>query len=316
MKPVLESWVDRIAVRSPAQTLFGRRARSKLAALAYHSVDDPERFALQMDVIKRAAHPVSLDDVLDAQAGRRPVPNRAVLVTFDDADATVAIHARPILAERGIPAVAFIVASVLDTDRSLWPAEARDLIRHGGTADDVAGLDADAAVRRMKRLPDDRRLAALASLRASATAQPAPTAQLSTHDLAGLQTAGIEIGNHTMTHPCLDRCPDDVVDREVAAAHRTLKAAGVTPRAFAYPNGDTDARVMRIVAEHGYDAAFLFDHRLNDWPLRDRMSISRLRVNASDTIDRFRAVLSGLHPAFLALRLHAGNGALASDGAI
>ena len=316
MKPVLESLVDRIVVRSPAQTLFGRRARSKLAVLAYHSVDDPERFAMQMEVVTRAAHPVSLDIVLDAQAGRRPLPDRAVLVTFDDADATVAAHASRILAERRIPAVAFVVASALDTDRPLWPAEARDLIRHGGVADDVAGLDADAAVRRMKRLPDDRRLAVLASLRASATAQATPAAQLSTHDLAGLQASGIEVGNHTMTHPCLDRCSDEIVAREIAVAHRTLTAAGVAPRAFAYPNGDTDARVMRIVAEHGYDAAFLFDHRLNEWPLQDRLSISRLRVNASDTIDRFRAVLSGLHPAFLALRTRSGGRAVAAESAI
>jgi hypothetical protein len=42
--------------------------------------------------------------------------------------------------------------------------------------------------------------------------------------------------------------------------------------------------------------AFLFDHRLAPLPLREPLRISRLRVNSDTSTDRFRIILSGLHP--------------------
>jgi hypothetical protein len=45
-----------------------------------------------------------------------------------------------------------------------------------------------------------------------------------------------------------------------------------------------------------YSAAFLFDHR-HARPGSHALRISRLRVNSTTSIDRFAAILSGLHPA-------------------
>lgn len=106
------------------------------------------------------------------------------------------------------------------------------------------------------------------------------------------------VGNHTMTHPCLPRCRDDKAAEEVERAHRQLtKAIGHPPRSFAYPNGDWDERVERLLAEVGYEAAFLFDHRHNPAMPRHPLRISRLRVNSTTKLDRFATIVSGLHPA-------------------
>jgi len=284
------------------RSIFRRSVHGKLAVLAYHSVDDEDSLARHLDFIARNCRPVSMQDVLDAINGSAQLPDGAVLVTFDDADATVLNKARPLLVERGIPAVAFVIASLLDTNKQLWTKEARDLVRSGGSASDVEGLDADLAVRRMKQMPDERRLATLEELRRTAGGPASPAAQLRAGDLRVLRSSGIEIGNHTMTHPCLDRCSEERIAEEITAAHRVLTSAGVEPRALAYPNGNMDRRVTDIVGALGYEAAFLFDHRLNGEKINDRLAISRLRVNSTDSLDRFRAVVTGLHPAFMALR--------------
>ena len=74
--------------------------RLDAAILAYHGVTDGERFADHMGWLRRHAWPVSVDDVVDAVAGRRPLPERAVLVTFDDGRPSVLDVGLPVLEER------------------------------------------------------------------------------------------------------------------------------------------------------------------------------------------------------------------------
>jgi peptidoglycan/xylan/chitin deacetylase (PgdA/CDA1 family) len=87
------------------------------------------------------------------------------------------------------------------------------------------------------------------------------------------------------------------VRQEIERAHRRLTdALGHEPRTFAYPDGDRDRRAEPTLRELGYEAAFLFDHRLSPVRPRNPLAISRLRVNSTTTLDRFRTIASGLHP--------------------
>ena len=74
-------------------------------------------------------------------------------------------------------------------------------------------------------------------------------------------------------------------------------ALGHAPRTFAYPNGDWDGRAEEALADAGYEAAFLFDHRANPATPRHPLRISRLRVNSTTSPGRFATIVSGLHPA-------------------
>jgi peptidoglycan/xylan/chitin deacetylase (PgdA/CDA1 family) len=283
--------VDRLLRRSPLQLAFRRRAARRLTVLAYHGVDDPASFARQLDHLARAAHPVSLDEVVAALSGRRGLPPRAVLITFDDGHRSVLEAGLPLLRERGLPAVAFVVAGLLDTDEPFWWVEAERLLAAGGLAP-------TALVRRLKALPDAERLRAIAELRETAPAPAPRTPQLRREELPQLESAGIAVENHTWSHPCLPRCDDAKATAEALDAHRVLRdALGREPRAFAYPNGDWDARTERALADAGYAAAFLFDHRVNGPAPGHPLRLSRVRVNSDTGPDRFAILLSGLHPA-------------------
>lgn len=153
-------------------------------------------------------------------------------------------------------------------------------------------------VQAMKRMPDEERLRALNELRETSPATPSMTRQLRRADLIELESAGIEVGDHTMTHPCLPMCSLEKVRSEITQSRAVLsEILGRPPRFFAYPNGDWDRRAMAELEASRYAAAFLFDHRLADVPAERPLAISRVRANASDSIDRLRIVLSGLHPA-------------------
>jgi peptidoglycan/xylan/chitin deacetylase (PgdA/CDA1 family) len=302
MRRKVSATIDAVLRRSPAQPLFVRRSAAKIAVLAYHGVSDADRFAAQLDLLRRTATPVSLDEAIDGLAGRGALPPRAVLITFDDGDATVRDVAAPLLRERSLPAVAFIVSSLLDGDRPVWPEEVRQLVAAGAEANGE-GRDPERLIRTMKKLPDEKRRARLEGLRMGARHPVAATPQLRTEDLATLDAVGISIGNHSSTHACLDRCSGDRIRAEVRDAHVVIeRATGRPPRAFAYPNGDWDPRVETIVGEAGYRVGFMFDHRLSAMPAPEMLAVSRVRVNASDSLDRFETVVSGLHPAIHAVR--------------
>jgi peptidoglycan/xylan/chitin deacetylase (PgdA/CDA1 family) len=285
--------------RSPAQPVFRRLAARRLTVLAYHGVDDPASFRRQLGHLVAVARPVSLEEVVDAVVGRRrPLPPRAVLVTFDDGHRSLLDAGLPLLRERGIPAVAFVVAGLLDTQTPFWWAEVEQLLGRGGRVGTHDGLPPSALVARLKAAPDADRLAAIEQLRRTASAPAPPAPQLRRDELPLLEAAGVAVENHTWSHPCLPRCDDRKAAAEADDAHHALlEALGRAPRAFAYPNGDWDQRTERALAAAGYAVAFLFDHRVNPAMPRHPLRLSRVRVNSHDTLDRFAILLSGLHPA-------------------
>jgi peptidoglycan/xylan/chitin deacetylase (PgdA/CDA1 family) len=99
----------------------------RLRILAYHAIADlsddpvlaeygvpPRLFEAQLDSLLDGGWSfVDLDEALAALAGEEDLPRRTLLLTFDDAYADLRDVACPILAERGLPGVVFVVAGKL-----------------------------------------------------------------------------------------------------------------------------------------------------------------------------------------------------------
>ena len=121
----------------------GRRALNAPLAvvLAYHSIANlagdrilgeygvpPERFAAQLDRLLRDSWQfVTVDQLVDALGGANTLPERALLLTFDDAYVDLLTAACPILAERGVPAVVFVVGDLIGGTNDWRRSEARQL---------------------------------------------------------------------------------------------------------------------------------------------------------------------------------------------
>lgn len=127
----------------------GARLARKAAAgsgsaivLAFHAVADlgddpvlaeygvsPRRFAEHLDALaKRGWRFVDLDAMLAALDGRAQLPERALLLSFDDCYVDLLADGCPILSERGVPAIAFAVAGLTGkTNEWDQPLGAREL---------------------------------------------------------------------------------------------------------------------------------------------------------------------------------------------
>jgi peptidoglycan/xylan/chitin deacetylase (PgdA/CDA1 family) len=295
-----DAWgaADPLLRRSPAQGWFHRRAAGRLAVLGYHGVDDPAAFAAHLDHLCRGFAPVGLDQVDEAVHGGRPLPPYSVLITFDDGDRSVHTHALPLLAARGLPAVCFIIPGLVGTDAPFWWDEVEHLVRHGGSTARVPAAPPAITVHTVKLLPDRERRLALEDLRSTARVAAPRRPQLTVAELRELQAGGVVIGNHTVTHPCLDRCDDDEVRAEIGRAHELLTdMVGRPPTSFAYPNGNVDDRAHRVLSQAGYRTAFLYNHRLAAPGACHPLRIDRLVMSAGSSTDRLATSLSGLRPA-------------------
>lgn len=295
-----EAWqgADALLRHSPAQVWFHRRAADRLAVLGYHGVEDSAVFEAHLDLLQQRFVPVSLERVEEAAHGGWALPAHSVLVTFDDGDRSVYTHALPLLVARGIPAVCFVIPGLVGTETPFWWDEVEHLVRHGGTTHRVSPTRPAITVHTLKLLPEHERQLALAELRTTATVPSPWQRQLTGVELRELEEGGVIVGNHTMTHPCLDRCDDDQVRTEVLEAHdRLTELIGRPPTCFAYPNGNADERAHRFLAQVGYRSGFLYNHRLAALGACHPLRIDRLRVSSQTSVDRLETILSGLHPA-------------------
>jgi biofilm PGA synthesis lipoprotein PgaB len=99
--------------------------------LAYHDVRDtvagdfdPDQYAVATATLidhftwlrLNGFTPVSVDDLIAAQRGVRPLPDKSVLLTFDDGRRSFYTHVFPLLKLFNYPAVANIVTSWIETD--------------------------------------------------------------------------------------------------------------------------------------------------------------------------------------------------------
>ena len=132
-------------IQSTATKLRGGLSARGLI-LMYHRISEPDldpwglrvslnHFAEQLEVINRYLHPLSMPEFLGyLQRGR--VPNRSVVVTFDDGYVDNLRHAKPLLERFGVPATIFIVTEAISGEQNFWWDELEWALLQPGTLPD------------------------------------------------------------------------------------------------------------------------------------------------------------------------------------
>ena len=101
-------------------------AKNNFHVLCYHNVldnplDDPEKYTVSTEALaqqfswlkERGYHVVSVDDLIAARSKGRPLPAKAVMLTFDDGYRSFYTHVFPLLKEFKYPAVLALTGSWL-----------------------------------------------------------------------------------------------------------------------------------------------------------------------------------------------------------
>lgn len=209
----------------------------------------PTTFAAQLDHLGRHYRVVPLEAL---EAGTEP-PG-AVAITFDDGYRSVLDHAVPLLAERDMPAVVYLVTDVVDNREVVWVNELNWLLRRHPAA---ARPRAAAALGLPEGTPSEEIMAAavgdfdsgvvdalLADIWSAVGGRDEVLDGLDLYltwdDVRAMGGRGIAFGSHTASHPDLRRVdPDrqaDEIERSIAVVERELGSC----TSFAFPFGFAD----------------------------------------------------------------------------
>ncbi|HEX6386422.1 MAG TPA: polysaccharide deacetylase family protein [Anaerolineae bacterium] len=145
------AWSRQMVQRS--QRRLRNRRQPIALVLMYHRVADlatdpqllavsPKHFEEQLQVLCTLAHPLRLSELCQAlQMGT--LPDRSVVITFDDGYADNLYCARPLLARYDVPATIFVTAGYVGNNREFWWDELERLLLQPGTLPEHLHLHLD-----------------------------------------------------------------------------------------------------------------------------------------------------------------------------
>lgn len=277
-RQALARWCHRTGILPLMQRLRSA-SRHDLRVLAYHRVlesAEPADFTFDTELISASAEgfreqmlflrkhfqPMRFDEVLDCADQGRPLPEGAVLVTFDDGYDDNHRVAFPILRELGMSAMFFVSTGHIDSGLPY----AYDWLVHMVCMAPVArlqlpelGLDwklgatlaerraqASELLDRLKALDDDgqgRLIARLEQAWGMPREHGHPDCRpMSWGQVREMHRAGMEIGSHGVGHRMLAKLPLEQMTEEVVGSKKALeRELGVAPGVLSYPVGGPDA---------------------------------------------------------------------------
>lgn len=218
----------------------------------------PEAFDTICATLARHARVLPLAEAVEASRQAGASGERIVALTFDDGYCDNLIYAEPILAKHGLRASFYVVADLIGTDLPPWYDRMGRVVQELQAAGESIGAPTK-VVAEAKALGSVGRRERLAELEARLAQPPVfaePDRLMNAEQLRELIAAGHEIGSHSCSHEILPQLDDAQLAEEILQSKTRLESETRAPiRSFCFPNGDFDARCLRLVREAGYEAA-------------------------------------------------------------
>lgn len=267
------------------------QAAASLTAICYHDVKiieqgdldvdqyaiSPEHLLAQFEYIKANNFtPVSIDDLINAQKGDKTLPEKAVLLTFDDGYISFYSEVYPLLRLYNYPAVLAVVGSWLETSEN-------EAVSYGNTKLDRSQF---LSWRQMKEMQSSG-LVEVAShsydlhrgINGNPSGNTQPAAVTRFYDLTTNQYESDDV--------YLERITQDLTTNSLLIE----KHLGIKPRVMVWPYGAYSRETKTIAAELGMEISFtLVEDKTTD--LKDLTEVHRTVIGANPKTADFAYLLN------------------------
>lgn len=261
--------------------------QNQFLVLAYHDVEDDaadQRYlsvrtsALNEQIswlLHNGYHVISVQDILDAHDGKKTLPPKAVLLSFDDGYSSFYTRVWPLLQAWNVPALWAPVGSWVDTPEN-------QKVNFGGLMtprDRFATWD---MVRELSRSPlieiGSHTWASHYGIPANPQGSREPAIANRFYDKA--------TGRYETDQQFSQRIGDDV--RRVT--DKITQVTGKAPRAWVWPYGAANGTSLAIARQQGYQLAFTLEDGLGN--VQELGNIPRLLIAGNPSLKAFASTVS------------------------
>lgn len=259
--------------------------RRKVTFLLFHDMEaaDAER---NFGYLKQHYNIIGLNDYLDAVRNGKRLPNKALVITFDDGH--VSNYALlPIIKRMQIPITIFLCSSIVGTHRHFW-------FRHS--------TEIKPQVETLKKNLNGQRLETLRQY-GFAQEQEYDEIQALSKEQIEEMTPWVNFQSHTCFHPILPQSDYTTAEKEIKDSKQQLEETfGLTINALSYPNGDYSERDIYLAQTAGYECGVTVDSGYNGIK-SNLFRLKRFSVNDAENTTELMVKASGCY-ALLKHRLH------------
>lgn len=303
-----------------------------LTILAYHRIYDmgdeasfpfdpelisatPEQFKTQIEYVKRYFNVVSFKDVINHIDGKKILPKRPIIITFDDGHYDNYSNAFPILKSLDVPATIFLSTGYIGSDDIFWFDWVAYIIYRtnklsfsladnteyniGNTVESRREIT-EQVLEYLKSVPNASRLQIINDLTTKLDvslldADKSLSSCLNWQQVIEMYSNGIEFGSHTISHPILSRLKSTELKEEIVKSKKDIeKQLSIDVDTIAYPVGGSseyDTNVIDICKSAGYRLGISYVSGIERTNLLSLFEMKRLHVERYTNMHRFKAML-------------------------
>ena len=227
--------------------------------------------------IRKKYRILSIDEAVTLLESAEPIPENAVVITFDDSLRCLTEIAAPVLAELGVHATFYVSTDVLDKGLHYWWHRLEYATHYatglgcsvliGDRRFEIAARQADLAQLKaaLRACRADEQEAAISHIEQELGAclasgdHPYPCAEpMRWEDAAKLARMGMTIGSHSVTHSNMTLLSTEKLEAELLLSRRIIQGKlGVSCDHFCYPYGIFNPEARNAAKRAGYRSAVI-----------------------------------------------------------
>lgn len=249
--------------------------KKKISILLFHDIN-PRDADCCFKYLSKHYNIIGLNDFLAACYQKINLPNKSLIITFDDGYVGN-YDLLPIIKSYNIPITIFLCAGIVDTHKHFWYKEvnSKDKIDH------------------LKKIPNYQRLRFLLKTGFQQDLEFEEAQSLSKKHIDQMKNF-VNFQSHSLYHPILPKCNIEITKQEINESKNKLeKDYGLKINAFSYPNGEYSDRDIELVKNAGYECAITVDFGFNTIN-SDLYRLKRLSVNDPWNINELIVKASGV----------------------
>jgi peptidoglycan/xylan/chitin deacetylase (PgdA/CDA1 family) len=274
-------------------------------------------FEKQIQFLKQHFIILSFTDFLSlSKENKLNQKRRYCIVTFDDGWLDNYIYAYPILTKYQITATIFLATSFIGTNRWFWSDKLGYLLKHYYKIPITQGnrgleflhdssiqwanhkVEIDTVIEKCKEYTENQLHEIIDGMTKTLGADVPDEPLFLTWDMVeDMSRHGISFGSHSSSHKILTRYPLDDVRKELEESKQVLmtKRVSYVP-VFAYPNGNYNHQIQKMVRDCGYAAAPTTEFGFENCSSPSLLSLRRINIHndVTTTLPLFTLHLSGL----------------------